>query len=186
MLYILRQQYVPKNSTYVHAQPVGGPVVASPHWFSDTPVSLTPAHPTYQLNTQCIGVDLIPTGDTMNLHSEMFVEVLARFDVRFETFPATVLDRKGAAASKRYALFHLMEIQRPVARRVPNANGVMQLLPMSQRFAPDAPPVFHPSTHASLTFVTESVKEAIETAGLTGCTFEVVDEHFAPRIFNPR
>ncbi|GGO29869.1 hypothetical protein [Deinococcus humi] len=186
MLYMFKQQFVSKNQTYVHAQPVDGPVTTAPHWFDDAPISLIPPHPTYQLNTQCVGVDLLPTGDIKSLYSEALIDVLAAFDVRFEIFPVTLLDRAGKEASKRYALFHLLEVQSPVARRVPDAHGVMQLLPMSQRFAADAPSIFRPATHANLIFVTPSVKEAIETRGLSGCAFEAVDDHFAPRSFNPR
>lgn len=184
MLYILRQRPVSNNRSYVHAQPVGEPVTATPHWFGDTPVTLTPAHPTYQLNTRCLGVDLIPTGNIMNLYSETLIEVITAFDVQFEAFPVTLLDRAGAVASKRYTLFHLLELQAPVARRIPDAQGGTRLLPTSQRFAPDAPPLFRPSTHASLIFVTQGVKDAVESHGLTGCAFEAVDDHFAPRTFN--
>ncbi|WP_156039411.1 hypothetical protein [Deinococcus marmoris] len=186
MLYILRPHFVSKNNTYVRAQPVDGPVTAAPHWYDAVPVRLIPDHPTYQLNTQGVEVDLVPTGDIMSLYSEALIEVLTAFDIRFETFPVPLLDRGGTRASQRYALFHLLEVQQPGARRIPDAEGVMQLRPMSQRFAPDAPPIFRPSTHANLIFVTQAVKEAIETCGLTGCAFEAVDDHFAPRVFNPR
>lgn len=159
-------------------------------WFSELPIPIPPAAPlTFAVNAMAPLLDnYFAGGGSFDLFSTRLVSLLREVGVRFETFPATLVDRDtGLILTAEYELFHLLEEYAVVDELVEewNAKHRSDLVTstISGSTAAGNPsakvdavqvahrPMFRLEDQA-LVVIHQNLKTILEEAGITGCSIK--------------
>jgi hypothetical protein len=125
------------------------------HWWFDGPTPVRPSTLTFDVNTEAPLLDNYFTGTILDLYSSKLTELLAEAGVRFETFPAVVVDgRNGRVLDVEYQVFHLLEWYPAVSNKENKVPLMFRVRGLENRV------VMH-----------EQIQTTLDQAGITGCYY---------------
>lgn len=154
-----------------------------PHWWDGVPLTTPPPPLIFAVSAKGPMLDNYFTGNRFDLYSERLITLLREAGVQFETFPATLVDRKTKEPLPVvYAVFHLLEIHPGL-----NVHHATQGPPIVDRAELNAEkykhhmrPFFRAQESPDLVLVHETLKLHFDTVGITGCNYIPVEEFGGP------
>jgi hypothetical protein len=121
------------------------------------------------------------TGNLLNLYSTRLIEILADQGVKFETFPATLIDRKTEVALPiSYEVFHLLERHPCIDKERSPTSGplaVAEQVVLTEECMERQKLFFRAEEASELVFIHQRLKTILEDAGITGCRYITLDEY---------
>jgi hypothetical protein len=181
MYYLFEPAILPWGGGLLQAEPVGDTAthqMRKPHWWEAEPWIPPPPRLTFAISSKAPLVDNYSTGGMVfDLYSARLVRLLRDAEVRFETFPVKILDKKtheelttltdkktGKALPVDYEIFHLLERRSRKEARADQASGNPRLM-------------FREADHISMVFIHEDLKVILDREKITGCEYTPGDRY---------
>src|SRR5262245_32652587 len=115
MYYVMEPDICIFRNQELQAVPVGDTAdhqMREPHWWLAEPWIPPPQTLVFAINSKAPLLDNYDTGTLFDLYSMRLIRLLRDAAIRFETFPATLLDRKTKQVlSAQSEIFHMLEKQ---------------------------------------------------------------------------
>lgn len=128
------------------------------HWWEAKPWIPPPTPLVFALDPKAPHLDNYFTGTLFDLYSARLISLLREAEVRFETFPAQILDSNtGGTVPLEYEVFHLLE------KRSYKSVGTLQDSPRRL--------LFRDAERFELVFIHEDLKATLDKAGISGCLY---------------
>lgn len=145
---------------------------------------VTPAHSSFEfaVSPHAPKPDRLGTGSYVELYSHRLVACIREAGVRFETFPATLVDRKTKQPleDQEHVVFHLMEVHPAIDWQKSDADEVTQAirrLVLSDKCLNDQPFLFRDQIRRELVFIHSSLKERFEELAISGFEYTPVEKY---------
>lgn len=157
-----------------------------PHWWLAQPFS-DPVPPlTFLVSSKSPKPDNLFTGTlSIELYTSRLVKLLEEAGVKYETFPAKIIDRKTKSELPiHYKAFHLLEIYPALDEEksvINYQNYTIEKLVLKDKITLISRPLFRIKEHCGIVLIHKKLKETLEKAQITGCVFTPV-ESFRPGI----
>jgi hypothetical protein len=152
-----------------------------PHWWAGIPLTvLPPPDLTFAVSAKGPMLDNYFTGNEFDLYSERLIALLREAGVRFETFPATIVDRKTKEPlSVRYEVFHLLEVHPAleVYETTSEDSLAEQLELVAEKWQAHQRPFFRAQEAEDIVLIHRTLRQHLEAEGITGCRFTPVEEY---------
>jgi hypothetical protein len=147
-------------------------------WWENLPLDPIPIF-TFALNGKAPLLDNYFTGTSTSLYSTRLIDCLRKAGVRFESFPATVLDRTtNQLLPVQYEVFHLLEIHPGLDRERSDYDDMeIRKLALTEECIQAGHALFRLDELRDIVLIREDVKAALDEAGITGCQYAPLD-HF--------
>ena len=133
----------------------------------------------FEFNSNLPIPDNFFTGSSFSLYSIGLIDVIKGFDVEYETFDATLIDKKkGIEQVDSHKVFHLLSEFSIIdwEKTIHDKFSYFKSIALNEDRVKSAPAFFVNSETRNYHFMREDLKEAIEAAGLTGFSFQTLDE----------
>jgi hypothetical protein len=200
MYYGFKPAVIEWNNHELHAQLVGD-LQYSPGWLEDQPLQNFPTKYTFKVYDKAPLLDNYFTGASFSLYSLRLINLLEKVEIRFETFPATLIGRKNdQVVSTDYAVFHLMEVYpavkqlyfigdngqpsleeadykdvelalSPSDKQFLQKRKIVQKLELIGKAVEAKRPLFRLQEVETLILIHENLKTVLEEEQITGCAY---------------
>lgn len=150
-----------------------------PHWWRSQPLMAPLPHMTFAVSAKAPMLDNYWTGSIFDLYSTRLIAALCDAGVQYETFSATIVDRKmGAELPVHYEVFHLLE-QEPALDmdRSDIDVGVVRKLVVSSTKLQHQRPFFRVAELRNIVMIRDDIRAAFDALGITGCRYVPIDEY---------
>jgi len=174
MYFVFESAIIPWRNSLLYATIQGGRPdfpEYEPHWYLAQPL-IKPLPPlTFAIHARAPKLDNYPTGTIMDLYSIRLINLLHESEVKFETFPVTIIDRKTKEVLPlHYELFHLLEMYPAIEKQLPRGLILTEACLRSKRL------LFRAKEQMNLVLIHQDLKEKLEEAGIIGCHYTPVQE----------
>jgi hypothetical protein len=105
--------------------------------------------------------------------------------VQFETFPATLIDRKTKTPlAVDYAVFHLLEVHPALDMHYDtiDSSEIERAELNPAKYQPHMRPFFRDEEFANIVLIHTSLKEHFDELGITGCSYRTLEEYNDSRL----
>ena len=153
-----------------------------PHWWEAKPLESPLPHFTFMINEKAPKPDSYDTGTEFDLYSQRLVSIFRDAGIRFETFPAQIIDRKTKKPlDVTYEIFHLLEMALGIDLEksdydIDSPYDIRHLVMADERLYAGKL-LFRDSKFIGLVLMREDLKDQLEQAGITGCLYTPVEEY---------
>ncbi|MBO1435894.1 hypothetical protein [Meiothermus sp. CFH 77666] len=157
-----------------------------PHWWLAQPLTKRPERFKFFVPKKAKFVDNYACGTGIDMYSRRLVELLATFPIRFEAFPADVLDEvSGEKLDVDYLAFHLLEIYPAVdfARSdlvlgpdYPSSIVAVRRLVLTEEILQAGHLLFRPAELFAFVLIHEDLKQTLDRHKITGCNYVPLGE----------
>lgn len=155
-------------------------------WWLSTPLKGLVPSLTFSIHSQAPRIDNYFTGNQFNLYSERLITLLDQTGVHYETFPVTITDQETCEPIEHgYQLFHLLEIDPAIDRELSIIEEValgtrkvteIHRLVLAEEFVKQGKALTRIKEFRDLTVIREDIKNLLEAANITGCSFVPVEK----------
>ena len=150
-----------------------------PHWWDGIPLTTPPPHLTFAVSAKGPMLDNYFTGNEFDLYSERLIALLREAGVHFETFPATLVDRKTKEPLPvAYEVFHLLEVH-PALEVHWTTSGppvIEKLDLISEKWMQHQRSFFRAQEAPNIVLIDTTVKHQCDAIGITGCKYTTPEE----------
>lgn len=175
-------QYVWRNRI-LQAEIQGEVPETHPHWWDGVPLTTPPPHLTFAVSAKGPMLDAYFTGNEFDLYSARLIGLLGEAGVQFETFPATLIDRKTKTPlAVDYAVFHLLEVHPALdVRHATKGPPVVERAKFNREKVGQHERLFFRAQEAAhIVLIHVSLKQYFNEQGITGCRYEDIEEFVRP------
>ncbi len=164
MYYAFSSALITWHNKILQAWPVGDTAShqmrEKPHWWEAKPLLPPPPHLMFAINPKAPLLDNYFTGMLFDLYSERLIEILRDAGIRFETFPATVIDNRTLETMPvKYQVFHLLQsCSRQTIRTMPDPEKRL--------------PMWRDAKWMDMVFIHENLKAVLDKEKITGCRYD--------------
>ena len=182
MYYVFRPAIVTWRKSLLYAHIQGGrPTFPEydPFWWDCVPQRKPFPHFRFLVNARAPRLDNYNTGTEFDLYSARLLSLLHQAEVPFETFPATLVDRKTLQIlPDQYETFHLLDESPALdeVRTVVNSRGIDKLV-LTNDFLQSQKPLVRISQYRSMVLIHRKLKQKFDEWKITGCHYTHVDEY---------
>ncbi len=183
MYYIFRTEINSWHKSIIQAWPYEDiPYnLIKPHWWFARPLIAPLPQLKFVLNPNAPFPDNFFTGSDLDLYSSRFIKLLGDNEIKFETFPAAMIDWKsGKELSVKYELFHLLEMHTAFNLNlsvIENNGSVIKKLVLTEECLKSGKLLFRSREKKSFILIHQNLKTILEHSNITGCTYIPVDEY---------
>lgn len=141
---------------------------------------------TFSIHSEAPRIDNYFTGNQFSLYSERLISILHQTGVQYETFPVSIIDQETREAIEhKYRLFHLLEIDpaidtgKSIIEESPfSTRGATEILKLvlTDTFMRQGKALTRIKERRNLTVIHEDVKNLLDEAKITGCSFMPVED----------
>jgi hypothetical protein len=168
LLYALIQGKVPQYPDY------------KPHWWDAEPLSIPISPITFAVHKKSLMPDNLNTANSVfDLYSPQLINLLSDLQIKFETFPATLIDAQTQEVLPfSYKIFHLLEIYSALdeSQSIRDKNiGTIEKLVLNEEIANSRKLMFRVKESRNLVLVHEELKERLINNKITGCLYTPVE-----------
>jgi hypothetical protein len=144
-----------------------------PDWWGAKPIQKRLPHLRFTYNHKAPLLDNINTGH-LELYSARLIDIFASAGVLFETFPATIIDRRtGAVLSETHRLFHLLEMHPGLDRKKTFVNKPV----ISAKRMQVPLPLFRDQEFKHFVLIHRDLRAILEEQNITGCAYKPVEDY---------
>lgn len=152
-----------------------------PDWWQAQPLEQPLPFFTFMINEKAPKPDNYFTGTVFDLYTPRLIEVFREAGIRFETFPAEIIDRKTKKQVEvEYNIFHLLEIAEGIDVEKSDYDNDspydIRHLVMKDESLHQGKLMFRDQKFQQLVLMHEQLKARLDQAGITGCSYTTVDE----------
>jgi hypothetical protein len=175
MLYTLLSAEIRSYRNAILYAPIVGDVPeVSPHWWDATPLQTVLPTLRFAFNNKAPLPDNVDSGTIFDLYSERMIALLSEFGIRFETFPALIINRKtNAVLSDTHRIFHLLEKYPAFDHKKSFVNKPMVSLQCMQ----EPRYLFRDTKHSDLVVIHQELRAVFEEKKITGCHYRPVEDY---------
>jgi hypothetical protein len=158
-----------------------------PDWWAAQPLEMPLPHFTFMINEKAPKPDNYNTGTEFDLYSPRLVNIFREVGIRFETFPAQIIDRKTKKPlDVEYEIFHLLEMAKGIDVEksdfdIESPYDICHLVMADESFYLGKP-LFRDRKFTQLVLIHEQLKQQLEEAGITGCAYTPVGEYVVGKL----
>lgn len=125
--------------------------------------------------------DNLFTGTILELYSDRLVKMLEEAGIRFEIFPARVVEAStGKKVKVNYRIFHLLEKYPALDKKlsdIDDETGDIRKLVISKKYLRLKKPLFRIEGAEDIVLIHRELKDLLESQNITGCEYTLVDEY---------
>jgi len=179
MFYVFKTSLVGWKNSLLQATPNGPLSDYEPWWGQAEPFNSPPKLPLFSISSKAPKLDVYFTGlQVVDLFSIRLVNILREADAKFESFPATVLDRKTKEiVPLSYEAPHLFEILPVLDENLTIVKHKIEKLVLNEEVNSVQTPMFRVKKRESVIIINESLKSILEANSITGYTCCPVNEY---------
>jgi hypothetical protein len=149
------------------------PGIRAIHWWTANPLVLPTPELVFSVYPQVSRYDNYPVVTTgIELYSQRLLTILAQAGVRFQSFPAILVDvESNAIISTNYAVFHLLECYPAIDIEQSTATHLI----LTTAFLHHARPLFRPAEAFNRMFIRQDLRTQLQEEEITGCLYEPIE-----------
>jgi hypothetical protein len=149
------------------------------HWWSCNPISVPILFTDFYVNTKAPLLDNYFTSHSLNLYSQQLVSLIEETGIKFEIFPARLVDKKTKnVASDQYQLFHLLYERNGLDLALCKIEGTkIQQLTINKTVEEEQIPIFRLTELGHLVLISQKFKETLERQKISGCRYTPISEY---------
>ncbi|GEM49982.1 Imm43 family immunity protein [Deinococcus cellulosilyticus] len=156
----------------------------SPAWWLGEPFRRKPKEFIYSIEEKAPRYDVISASGMMPICSQKFLDTIQENDIKFESFPVTVLGKNSKMPlDVKYYVFHLLEIKDPgidVERSIIytiNNQTKIEKLEVSAQVMDSQPMMFFAKELGPSVFVHQNLVKQLEENKITGLRFIPLEQY---------
>jgi hypothetical protein len=151
-----------------------------PYWWDAQPLVKPLPRFTFMINEKAPKPDNYNTGTEFDLYSPRLIALFREADIRFETFPADIIDRKSKRPLEvEYEIFHLLERAKGIDVGKSDfdvESPDIRHLVMTDESLHSGKLLFRDQEFLQLALMHEQLKKRLDDAGITGCSYTPIEE----------
>lgn len=183
MFYVFKPNITYWRGHLIQASFQGQILDFQPSWWLDKPFNKPIPPLTFTVSSAAPKPDYLFVGTAFNLVSLRMVNLISKTNVKCEAFATEIYDRKThELLPLEYYALHLLELF-PVLdknRSIYDDNSsYIEKLVLTKSGIEVVPPLFRVKEYLSLVLISESLKSAFDSEGITGCSYIPVEEYQA-------
>lgn len=149
-----------------------------PHWWDGVPLTVPPPHLAFAVSAKGPMLDNYFTGTEFDLYSERLITLLRDAGVQFETFPATLVDRKTKTPLPvTYEVFHLLEVHPALDVYDSDDPSVLEAELNRERIAQHNRPFFRAQECKGIVLIKDTLRQHLDEVGIRGNQYMTMEEY---------
>lgn len=172
MMYtLLKSDAIKYRNTHLYADIASEVPDPKPDWWAAKPIHDAFPVLTFTYRADMALPDNVKNGTIFDLYSSRLIALIQAAGVRFETFPALIVDKKTKQVlSDTYQIFHLLERHPGLDRKKTLVNRPV----MSQQRMAAPLPLFRDQEYQYHVLIHRDLRATFAAHQITGCRFEPV------------
>jgi hypothetical protein len=153
-----------------------------PYWWDAERLVEPLPYFTFMINEKAPKPDNYQTGTEFDLYSPRLINIFREAGIKFETFPARIIDRKSKTPlAVEYEIFHLLEKGMGIDIEksdfdIDSPYDIRHLVMTEESMLADRL-MFRDQKFKQLVLMHEQLKRQVEEVGITGCQYTPIEEY---------
>jgi len=181
MYFVFRSALQEWENDVNQAKLEGSPITTQPHLWDSLPLTTQLPLITFTTRQNALMLDNYFTGTIFDLYSTDLINLLSQAGIRFEQFPALVIDRTTRKPSqKEYKIFHLLEkysgLDKDLTEIHDDTKEIIKLV-LTDQCLQSGKPLFRLAESRNIVLIHLELKQSLELHNISGCRYIPLSEY---------